>query len=136
VGGDPDIVMAGSLLHDIGKVDEMELRGGFKYSDKGRLLGHITLGIIRVEELIKQVSGFPENIGEILKHIIVSHHGMEEWGSPRRPMCIEALVVHYIDDLDAKVMGVREYMKDNMEDEKWTGYHRLYESRFYKLPEG
>ncbi|OPY76580.1 MAG: 3'-5' exoribonuclease YhaM [Syntrophorhabdus sp. PtaU1.Bin153] len=136
VGGDIDIVAAGSLLHDIGKTDEMHLKGGFKYSDKGRLLGHITLGIIRLEELIRLVEDFPSQIGDILKHIIISHHGVEEWGSPRKPMCIEALIVHYLDNLDAKVMGVKEHMRDNMEDETWTAWHRLYESRFYKLPEG
>lgn len=136
VGGDIDIVAAGSLLHDIGKTDEMHLKAGFKYSDKGRLLGHITLGIIRLEELIRSIDGFPPKLDDILKHIIISHHGVEEWGSPRKPMCIEALIVHYLDNLDAKVTGVREHMRDNMEDETWTAWHRLYESRFYKLPGG
>jgi len=136
VGGDVDVVTAGSLLHDIGKTDEMHLKGGFKYSDKGRLLGHITLGIIRLEELIRLIDGFSPKMGDILKHIIISHHGVEEWGSPRKPMCIEALIVHYLDNLDAKVAGVKEHMRDNMEDETWTAWHRLYESRFYKLPEG
>jgi 3'-5' exoribonuclease len=135
-GGDADIVVAGSLLHDIGKIDEMELRGGFRYSDKGRLLGHITLGIIVFEELIRSIQTFPPEAADILKHIIISHHGVEEWGSPRKPMCIEALIVHYIDNLDAKVMGVKEHMKENMEDEVWSTYHRLYESRFYRIPEG
>lgn len=136
VGGDQDIVIAGSLLHDIGKVDEMEIKGGFRYSDKGRLLGHITLGVMVFEELAGNISDFPAQINDIFKHIIISHHGVEEWGSPRKPMCIEALIIHYIDNLDAKVMGVREHMKESMEDELWTTYHRLYESRFYKLPEG
>jgi 3'-5' exoribonuclease len=136
VGGDKGVIIAGSLLHDIGKVDEIHVKGGFKYSDKGRLLGHIALGIITLEELIKKVDGFPDHIADVLAHIIVSHHGVEEWGSPKKPMCIESLVVHYLDNLDAKIMGVKEHMKENMEDEKWTEYHRLYESRFYKLPEG
>lgn len=136
VGGNQDIVIAGSLLHDIGKVDEMEIKGGFRYSDKGRLLGHIALGVMVFEELARRISDFPVQISDILKHIIISHHGVEEWGSPRKPMCIEALIIHYIDNLDAKVMGVREHMKESMEDELWTTYHRLYESRFYKLPEG
>lgn len=136
VGGDQDIVIAGSLLHDIGKIDEMEIKGGFRYSDKGRLLGHITLGVMVFEDLAVNINNFPAQISNILKHIIISHHGVEEWGSPRKPMCIEALIIHYIDNLDAKVMGVKEHMKESMEDELWTTYHRLYESRFYKLPEG
>ena len=135
-GGNRDILIAGSLLHDIGKIDEMDIKGGFRYSDRGRLMGHITLGVIVLEELVRKIHDFPPQINDILKHIIISHHGVEEWGSPRRPMCIEALIIHYIDNLDAKVMGVREHMKENMEDELWTTYHRLYESRFYKVPEG
>jgi 3'-5' exoribonuclease len=135
-GGNLDVVIAGSLFHDIGKIDEMEIKGAFRYSDKGRLLGHIALGVVIFESLVKEVQDFPTQISDILKHIIISHHGVEEWGSPRKPMTIEALIVHYIDNLDAKVMGVKEHMKENMEDELWTTYHRLYESRFYKIPEG
>jgi 3'-5' exoribonuclease len=135
-GGNLDVVIAGSLFHDIGKIDEMEIKGAFRYSDKGRLLGHIALGVVIFEALVKEVKDFPLQISDILKHIIISHHGVEEWGSPKKPMTIEALIVHYIDNLDAKVMGVKEHMKENMEDELWTTYHRLYESRFYKIPEG
>jgi len=136
MGGNVDIVIAGALLHDIGKVEEIEIKGGFRYSDKGRLLGHITLGVMMLEDIIREIPGFPPHIADILLHIIISHHGIEEWGSPKKPMSVEALMVHYLDNLDAKVTGVREHMKENMEDEKWTAYHRLYESRFYKLPEG
>lgn len=136
LGGNPDIIVAGCLLHDIGKVDEIQLKGGFRYSDKGRLLGHIALGLIILESVIGGIEGFPQDIADILSHIVVSHHGVEEWGSPKKPMCIEALVVHYLDNLDAKVMGVKEHLKNNMEDERWSEYHRLYESYFYRLPEG
>jgi len=135
-GGNLDIVIAGSLLHDIGKVDEMEIKGTFRYSDNGRLLGHITLGVIIFDSLVKKIRDFPIQISDIIKHIIISHHGVEEWGSPRKPMTIEALIVHYIDNLDAKVAGVKEYMMENMEDGTWTTFHRLYESRFYKTQEG
>ncbi|MCX7965281.1 MAG: HD domain-containing protein, partial [Syntrophorhabdaceae bacterium] len=134
-GGDKDIIIAGSLIHDIGKIEEMEFAGRFKYSDRGRLLGHIGLGITIFESLIKEIDGFPPYIADMLTHIIISHHGTEEWGSPRKPMSIEALIVHYIDNLDAKITGVKEHMKEKMEDERWTEYHRLYESRFYKTPE-
>lgn len=134
MGADKDIIIAGCLLHDIGKVEEIEVKGGFKYSDKGRLLGHIALGVIMFEGLAREVKGFPEQIADMLAHIIISHHGIEEWGSPKKPMSIEALIVHYLDDLDSKVMGVKEHMKENMADERWTEYHKLYESRFYKLP--
>ena len=135
-GGDPDIVTAGSLLHDIGKIDEITFKaGGFGYSDQGRLLGHITLGIMILDRLVSAIDGFPASLADVLKHIILSHHGAAEWGSPKKPMCTEALVVHYIDNLDAKVMGVKEHMDAGMEDERWSQFHRLYESRFYKIPE-
>jgi 3'-5' exoribonuclease len=135
VGGDPDIVLAGCLLHDIGKTEEIDVMKGFRYTDRGRLLGHITLGVTILEDLLREVKDFPAHLADALSHIIVSHHGVEEWGSPKKPMFIEALVVHYLDNLDAKVMGVKEHMKDNMEDERWSDYHRLYESKFYKIPE-
>jgi 3'-5' exoribonuclease len=135
VGGNLDIILAGCLLHDIGKIEEIDVKRGFKYTDRGRLLGHITLGMTILDGLLREVS-VPGYIADALSHIIVSHHGVEEWGSPKKPMFIEALVVHYLDNLDAKVMGVKEHMKENMEDERWTEYHRLYESRFYKIPEG
>jgi 3'-5' exoribonuclease len=136
VGGDGDIVVAGGLLHDIGKVEEIVFQGGgFRYSDRGRLLGHITLGIMMLEELVSAVEGFPVYLSDVLKHIILSHHGEADWGSPKKPMCIEALVVHYTDNLDAKVMGVKEHMVSSMEDDRWSQFHKLYESRFYKIPE-
>ncbi len=135
IGGDPDIVLAGCLLHDIGKIEEIDVKKGFKYTDRGRLLGHISLGVMILEELLLEIKDFPVHIADVLFHIIVSHHGVEEWGSPKKPMFIEALIVHYLDNLDAKVMGVKEHMKDNMEDERWSEYHRLYESKFYRIPE-
>jgi 3'-5' exoribonuclease len=135
-GGDRDIVIAGSLLHDVGKIEELGLiGGGFGYTDRGRLLGHITLGIMLLENLISSIENFPVPLADVLKHIILSHHGEAEWGSPKKPMCVEALIVHYIDNLDAKVMGVKEHMDSNMEDERWSQFHRLYESRFYKIPD-
>ena len=136
IGGDIDIIIAGSILHDIGKVEELEIKDGFKYTDKGRLMGHIALGVIILKELIGDIAEFPVHVADVLANIIIGHHGMEEWGSPIKPMSLEALVAHYLDNLDAKAMGVKEHMKENMENERWTTYHRLYESRFYKLPEG
>jgi len=134
-GGDKDIIIAGSLIHDMGKIEEMEFKGRFRYSDRGRLLGHIGLGVMMFETLIKEIENFPSYIADMLTHIIISHHGTEEWGSPKKPMSIEALIIHYIDNLDAKITGVKEHMKEKMEDDRWTEYHRLYESRFYKTPE-
>ncbi len=133
IGGDRDIIITGSILHDVGKIDELEISRGFRFTDRGRLLGHITLGVMVLEDLIRRVDGFPDALTDILTHIIVSHHGLEDWGSPKKPMFAEALMVHYLDNMDSKVRGVREYMKDNMADERWSEYHRLYEAKFFKI---
>ncbi len=133
IGGDPDIIAAGSILHDIGKVHELDITRGFRFTDRGRLLGHITLGVMILEELIGRIEGFPRETADILTHIIISHHGLEDWGSPKKPMFPEALIVHHLDNLDSKVMGVREYMRDNMADDRWSEYHRLYEAKFFKI---
>lgn len=133
LGGNTDIIVTGGILHDVGKIEEFDISRGFKFTDRGRLLGHITLGVTIIEDLIRRVDSFPPDLTDILTHIIVSHHGLEKWGSPKKPMFAEALMIHFLDNLDSKVMGVREYMKENMTDGKWTGYHRLYESKFYKI---
>jgi 3'-5' exoribonuclease len=135
-GANREIVIAGALLHDIGKIEEIEVRGGFRYSDRGRLLGHIALGVIKLKELIGELKDFPVLLEDLLTHIIVSHHGLEEWGSPKRPMFIEAMIVHYLDNLDARIEGVRAHFEEGMEDERWSTYHRIYESRFLRLKEG
>lgn len=133
IGGDRDIIITGSMLHDIGKIQELEITRGFRFTDRGRLLGHITLGVMIVEELIGRIDGFPQELTDILTHIVISHHGLEEWGSPKKPMFPEALIVHHLDNLDSKVMGVREHMRDNMADNRWSEYHRLYEAKFFKI---
>lgn len=133
IGGDRDIIVTGCILHDIGKIHELDILRGFKFTDRGRLLGHITLGVMILEDLIRRIDGFPQDLTDILTHIVVSHHGLEEWGSPKKPMFPEAIIVHHLDNLDSKVMGVREHMKDNMADERWSDYHRLYEAKYYKI---
>lgn len=133
IQGDRDIIIAGSILHDIGKTQELEIQRGFRFTDRGRLLGHITLGVMIVEDLIGRIDGFPQELTDILTHIVISHHGLEEWGSPKKPMFPEALIVHHLDNLDSKVMGVREHMRDNMADDRWSEYHRLYEAKFFKI---
>lgn len=133
IGGDRDIVIAGSILHDVGKTQELDITRGFRFTDRGRLLGHITLGVMILEDMTRRVEGFPGELTDILTHIVVSHHGLEEWGSPKKPMFPEAIIVHHLDNLDSKVMGVREHMRDSMADERWSEYHRLYEAKYYKI---
>ena len=107
-----DLLVAGGLLHDIGKMREYEIAGEFRYSMEGKLLGHITLGVGMVREWMDRVSGFPEELALQILHVIISHHGQLEHGSPRTPATPEALVIHYADDLDAKLDMLRSASSD------------------------
>ena len=128
-----DLLIAGGILHDIGKVKELSYTKSFDYSDSGRLLGHIMLGVEMVEEKIQQIQGFPEELSMLLKHLIISHHGEYEYGSPKRPKTLEALILYYLDDLDAKVESMQSFIeKDPDEHKKWTAFHRTFERFIYK----
>ncbi|PID39817.1 MAG: HD family phosphohydrolase, partial [Proteobacteria bacterium] len=99
-GVDRDMLLAGVILHDVGKVRELEYTHRIDYTDEGRLLSHITIGLAMLEEKLRQVDGFPEIQAQLLKHMIVSHHGAREFGSPEPPKTIEAVLLNYIDDLN------------------------------------
>jgi 3'-5' exoribonuclease len=127
-----DLLLTASILHDVGKVDELSYRRSFDYSDEGRLLGHITLGIERVEDKIRQLPDFPKDLSTLLKHLLLSHHGQYIWGSPKRPMTLEAVMLHYLDDMDAKMNGIQQFIKKQVpEGSRWSGYHRIFEQYFY-----
>jgi 3'-5' exoribonuclease len=127
-----DLLITASILHDLGKVDELSYHRSFDYSDEGRLLGHIILGIEKVEEKIRQLSDFPKDLSTLLKHLLLSHHGQHLWGSPKRPMTLEAMMLHYLDDMDAKINGIQQFLKTQViEGSKWSSYHRRFEQFFY-----
>ncbi len=130
-----DLLLTGSILHDIGKVDELSYRRSFDYSDEGRLLGHIILGLERLEDKIRQLPDFPRELSMLLRHLLLSHHGQYIWGSPKRPMTLEAVMLHFLDDMDAKMTGVQQFIKREVpEGSKWSGYHRIFEQNFYVEP--
>ena len=101
-----DLVLTGVILHDIGKVRELAWDVGFEYTVEGTLLGHIQMGTELVHETIAGVSGFPPRLKTLVEHMILSHHGKLEFGSPKLPMIPEALVLNFLDDLDAKMQAV------------------------------
>jgi 3'-5' exoribonuclease len=102
-----DLVMTGAILHDIGKLEELRWSLNFDYTLEGQLLGHITLGIAMIEKKIAAIPGFPPRLRLLVEHIVLSHHGKYEFGSPKLPMTPDAILFHYLDDLDAKMYSVR-----------------------------
>ena len=102
-----DLVMTGAILHDIGKLEELRWSLSFDYTMEGQMLGHITLGIAMIEKRIAPIPGFPPRLRLLVEHMVLSHHGRYEYGSPKLPMTAEAILFHYLDDLDAKMHSVR-----------------------------
>jgi 3'-5' exoribonuclease len=111
-----DLLLTGVILHDIGKVRELAWDIGFDYTVEGQLLGHIQMGIALVEKTIDSLPGFPDRLKTLVVHMILSHHGRLEFGSPKLPMIPEALVLHFLDDLDAKMQAMaKEFEKSAKE---------------------
>jgi len=132
-GINEDLLVVGSLLHDVGKIYEMSFERAFDYTDAGKLLGHITIGVELVDEKIRMVDGFPRELALLLKHMLLSHHGQYEYGSPKRPKTIEATILSYLDDLDSKINGIRAHIaKETASTSRWTAHHRLYDRYFFK----
>jgi 3'-5' exoribonuclease len=104
---DADLLLAGVVLHDIGKIDEFRYTRGIDYSTEGRLLGHITIGVQLVHEKIKAIPGFPPPLAVLVEHLILSHHGSHEFGSPSLPQTREAIALHFLDDMDSKMGAMR-----------------------------
>ena len=125
-GADEDLVVAGALLHDLGKIWELELGPSIEYTDDGRLLGHLPMEVLYVEKRIGELERFPAETRRLLLHILLSHHGEFEYGSPRRPKTPEALLVHMVDNMDSKMAGMWEAITaDGSDDEAWTPYSRI-----------
>ena len=118
-----DFLVSAALLHDIGKVEEYQLNGVIEYTDKGKLIGHIIMGTEMVEEKIKQIKDFPEDLAVMFKHTILSHHGKFEFGSPKLPSILPAIALFYADDTDAKINGLISLKEQNKNvDKKWSDW--------------
>ena len=116
-----DLVMTGAILHDIGKLEELRWSLNFDYTLEGQMLGHITLGIAMIEKRIAAIPGFPSRLRLLVEHIVLSHHGKYEFGSPKLPMTPEAILFHYLDDLDAKMFSVRSELDRSMAQGRAAG---------------
>jgi 3'-5' exoribonuclease len=131
VGIDRDLLITSAILHDIGKIREFDYKVKIDYSDEGRLLNHIVIGVQMIEEKLGSIKNFPDEQALLIKHMIVSHHGTRDFGSPEPPKTIEAVLLNYIDEIDSKVNGIREFIDREDPGEKWTSFHRLLERFFY-----
>jgi 3'-5' exoribonuclease len=132
-GANEDLVFAGILLHDIGKLQELHYEpGGATYTRDGNLIGHIALGLVMVREAITAISGFPDELRSQIEHLIVSHHGTRERGSPVEPRTIEAFIVAMADELDTRIHQVRRAIADDPGEEEFTAWHKRLGRVFYK----
>ncbi len=118
-----DILIAGGLLHDIGKVREYTWFPRIERTDEGRLMGHIVIGYEMARRKIRKIKGFPEELAMHILHIILSHHGQQEWGSPIVPMTPESMIVHFADNMSAK-LWMFQHVEVSSEGSRWSDFHR------------
>jgi 3'-5' exoribonuclease len=131
-----DLVLAGIFLHDIGKTEELSYDMAFSYTDSGQLLGHIVQTLLMVNKkadgLGAKGTKIDQTVLDALGHIILSHHGEYEFGSPKLPATLEAFMVYYIDDLDAKMSQVTAAIDNELSDSNWTAWKNALQTRIYR----
>ena len=121
---DRDLLLTGAFLHDVGKIHELTYNRSFSYTTRGQLLGHMIIELEMLQAKLAQVPGFPDELKTLVEHLIISHHGEYEFGSPKLPMFPEALMLHYLDDLDSKMESMRAHFEREAGTESaWTGYN-------------
>ncbi len=121
-----DLLIAGAMLHDIGKVYELSAFPENDYTDAGQLLGHIIICTELITEKANKIDGFPTDLLNLIKHNVIAHHGSLEYGSPKLPSTIEAFIVHYADDMDSKIKMLEEHFEKNNTKDVWTGYNKVF----------
>jgi len=132
-GANDDLVLAGVVLHDIGKLQELAYEGGTgSYTRDGNMVGHIALGLMLVRETINGISGFPVELRSQVEHLVASHHGTREYGSPVEPKSIEAFILAAVDELDAKINQVRRAINEDPSSDEFTAWHKRLGRVLYK----
>jgi 3'-5' exoribonuclease len=130
-GIDVDLLLIGGFLHDIGKVYEFSFERAVDYTDAGQLLGHLVMEVELVDQKIAAIPDFPTELALLVKHLLVSHHGAYEFGSPKLPQTVEAVILHSLDDLDGKIQAIQN-LPAKEPGSKWTVFHRAYGRSFYR----
>lgn len=132
-GVDGDLLIVGAFIHDIGKVRELAVRKSIEYTTEGRLIGHISLGYEMIAGKIAAIPGFPSELAMLLKHIMLSHHGEYEFGSPKRPKIQEAVIINYLDDLSAKINNFQATLKkEKVGEGEWTAFNKMHDRYLYR----
>jgi 3'-5' exoribonuclease len=135
---DPELLLLGAFLHDMGKIDELTYDRAFGYSDEGQLIGHLVMAVGMLDAKIAETEKlmqepFPEELKLRLKHMIISHHGQYEYGSPKLPMTLEAVALHQLDNLDAKIHNFHQQLtEDPNVDSPWTTFNHATGRKLYK----
>jgi 3'-5' exoribonuclease len=130
---DLDLLLTAAILHDVGKLDELCYERAIGYTVEGQLLGHIVMEIETVSRAMDAIEGFPPALKTVVQHVLISHHGQYEFGSPKLPMIREALVFHYLDDLDSKLAAVRSALAAESGDEEWSAFSGALGRKFLRL---
>ena len=132
-GAREDLLVAGAIIHDIGKLQELAYdNGAISYTRDGNLVGHIALGIVMVREAARGISGFPDELRAELEHLVASHHGARDKGAPVEPKSVEAFILAAVDDLDAKLFQVNQALGEAGTDPAFTGWHRRFGRVLYR----
>ncbi len=119
-----DLLLTGAFFHDIGKIHELTYNRSFSYTTKGQLLGHMIIELEMLQEKLAHLPGFPDELKTLVEHLIISHHGQYDFGSPKLPMFPEALMLHYLDDLDSKMEAMRaQFERESMLEGPWSSYN-------------
>jgi len=132
---DVDLLLTAAMLHDVGKLDELCYERAVSYTTEGQLLGHIVMELETVSRAMEEIEGFPANLKTVVQHILISHHGQYEFGSPKLPMIREALAFHYLDDLDSKLAAVRAALASDSGEPEWSAFSGALGRKFLRLEE-
>jgi 3'-5' exoribonuclease len=132
---DVDLLLTAAMLHDVGKLDELCYERAIGYTTEGQLLGHIVMELETVSRAMDGIAGFPAPLKTVVQHMLISHHGQYEFGSPKLPMIREAMVFHYMDDLDSKMAAVRAALSSGAGDDEWSAYSTALGRKFLRLEE-